>query len=213
MPPPRIHHIATSVCWRPTHPCALRLPPWRCQRRPHPHHPQAVQTRRRTGPPPRRPLRLGAAVDPHLPSIPAPVPEVWGEMRIIAFVTDAPPCAPSSPTSASRGTTPVRARPGSAAVGGGPCRVGRPAPAMGPVGPARTGVPIRTAHRLAAKHPYAPPSASRPRSCRLPPACPLAANLSSLPARKSYEKCAHQPVAAKNRRLTRTTEPPILRFA
>jgi hypothetical protein len=32
------------------------------------------------------------------------------------------------------------------------------------------------------------------------------ATLSSLPARKSYPKCADQPVAAKNRRLTRMTE-------
>jgi hypothetical protein len=32
-------------------------------------------------------------------------------------------------------------------------------------------------------------------------------------ARTSYEKCADQPVASKNRRLTRTTEAPILRFA
>ena len=38
-------------------------------------------------------------------------------------------------------------------------------------------------------------------------------NLSSAPTRKSHEKCADQPVAAKNRRLTRTTEPAILRLA
>jgi hypothetical protein len=35
----------------------------------------------------------------------------------------------------------------------------------------------------------------------------------TVPARKSYDHCADQPVAAKNRRLTRTTEPPILRLA
>jgi hypothetical protein len=40
----------------------------------------------------------------------------------------------------------------------------------------------------------------------------IAANLSSLPARKSYEKCADQRAAAKNRRLTRTTKPPLIRF-
>jgi hypothetical protein len=33
-----------------------------------------------------------------------------------------------------------------------------------------------------------------------------------VPARKAYEKCADQPVAAKNRQLTRTTEPQILRL-
>jgi hypothetical protein len=46
---------------------------------------------------------------------------------------------------------------------------------------------------------------------RLPLGCPLAAaNLSSVPAQKSYDKCADQPVAANNRRLTRTTELPLI---
>jgi hypothetical protein len=35
----------------------------------------------------------------------------------------------------------------------------------------------------------------------------------SVPARRSCDKCADQPVAAKIRRLTRTTEPAILRLA
>ena len=53
----------------------------------------------------------------------------------------------------------------------------------------------------------------RLRSRRLPSACPLAANLWSVPARKSCDKGEDQPVAAKNRRLPRTTESAILRLA
>jgi hypothetical protein len=49
------------------------------------------------------------------------------------------------------GTVPDRAGPGSAAVGGGRCRVGRPEPAMGTVGTARTGLRIRLTHRLLAR--------------------------------------------------------------
>jgi hypothetical protein len=46
------------------------------------------------------------------------------------------------------------------------------------------------------------------RSRRLPRTGPVAANVRSVPARKSYEKRADQPFAAKNRPLTRTTKPP-----
>jgi len=42
------------------------------------------------------------------------------------------------------------------------------------------------------------------------PLCPLAGNLSSVPTQKSYEKFADQPVAAKNRQLTRMPAPSIL---
>lgn len=45
------------------------------------------------------------------------------------------------------------------------------------------------------------------------PACPLTANLSSVPARKSHDDCANQPDAVENRQLTPTLEPPILRLA
>ena len=44
------------------------------------------------------------------------------------------------------------------------------------------------------------------------PACPLAANLSSVPARKSYDQCADQSVAANNRWLTRTPDSSKLRY-
>jgi len=71
----------------------------------------------------------------------------------------------------------------------------------------------RSAHRLVASQPTraARRIAARTRSWPLPP--PRAANLSSVPARKSYDERADEPVAAHNRRLTGTTEPSILRLA
>ena len=47
-------------------------------------------TRRRTGSSSRRPLHLGAAVGPHLRSLPARVSQLWRRMCIIAFITDGP---------------------------------------------------------------------------------------------------------------------------
>jgi hypothetical protein len=55
--------------------------------------------------------------------------------------------------------------------------------------------------------------------CVTAPLVPAATRLSArgqlvVAARsESYEKCADQPVTAKNRRLTHTTEPSILRLA
>jgi hypothetical protein len=54
--------------------------------------------------------------------------------------------------------------------------------------------------------------ASFARSLRLPLACALAANL-LVPLESPTRKVTDQPAAAKNRRLTRMTEPPILRLA
>jgi hypothetical protein len=42
---------------------------------------------------------------------------------------------------------------------------------------------------------------------------PLMPAAPGLPARKIYDKCANHPVATRNRRLTRRTEPPILKLA
>ncbi len=52
--------------------------------------PQPARIRRRTGRPPRRPLRLGDAAVSHLRIIAAPVPDAGDELRITAFVTGAP---------------------------------------------------------------------------------------------------------------------------
>jgi hypothetical protein len=76
-------------------------------------------------------------------------------MRIIAFIIDAATVRNILPhlgdPIASPRIAPAR---GPAIMGRGRCRVGSPGPAMGLVGPARTGLRIRSAHRLVPKYPH-----------------------------------------------------------
>jgi hypothetical protein len=48
--------------------------------------PHRGRTGRRTGPPPRRPLRLGAAARPHLRSLPAPLPAARFRLRMLFVI-------------------------------------------------------------------------------------------------------------------------------
>lgn len=55
----------------------------------------------------------------------------------------------------------------------------------------------RSAYRLVAGPSSAPPIASRPRSCRLPPAGPFATNLSSVPLRSPTKTARISPLPPK----------------
>jgi len=69
--------------------------------------------------------------------------------------------------------------------------------------------------RLSWQPPPSPPPLvcvrRRAGSCSRPPACPRAATLASVPARKCHDQRAEQPVAIANRRLTRPIGSPRLR--